>query len=248
MKYPLITAVMVTLGRLDRVRTSYSHFKRQTYPNKKLLIVTDGREDEHNALKSLVRRDQELIVLHVGEKRTLGELRNLSIEYAPSDLSIQWDDDDWYGPSRIMEQYEGLGTGKAVLLKEQLHFFADTSEVGWTADRSGIEGTLLLDRSCGLKYPAERRGEDSVLKKALRSRGLVNIVKGGVCYCRTYHGSNTWDRDHHVKRIKRLGKKKSEIDMAAMREAAKLYGWGKEWKPMFGSSSTDIVQLSLAPK
>lgn len=236
MKYPTITAVMVTLGRIDLVRQSYNHFKRQTYPNKKMLIVTDGGLPEHNALKKMVKVDPDLIILHVGEKKTLGELRNLSVEYAPSDLSIQWDDDDWYGPTRIMEQYKGLKDHKAIMIREQLHYFKDTNEVGWTVDRYGIQGTLLFDRRCGLTYPAERRGEDSVLKKALQLKGYLGLVQGGICYCRTYHGGNTWDRGHHIERIKMMGKSEANMDMKKMKEAAKLYKWPKGWKPLFGNA------------
>ena len=232
MKYPTITAVMVTLGRMKLVKESYSHFKNQTYPSKKMLIVTDGKEKEHEALKAMVRKDKSLMVLHVEERKTLGELRNISIEYAPSDLSIQWDDDDWYGPTRIMEQFRGLKDNQAVMLTEQLHYFRDTKQVGWTIDNTGIEGTLLLDRRCGLHYPAERRGEDTVLKKALRSRNILGLVNGGTCYCRTYHGNNTWDREHHVQRIRESGKKK--INKEKLDEAAKLYSWGKTWKPLYG--------------
>src|ERR1700753_2069997 len=105
-KYPTITAVMVTKGRLSLVRESYACFKQQTYPSKKMLIVTDGNKKEHEALKKLVKTDKDLTIMHVDGKRTLGELRNLSIEYAPSDLTIQWDDDDWYGPTRIMNQFK----------------------------------------------------------------------------------------------------------------------------------------------
>ncbi len=235
MKYPMITAVMVTKGRLPLVKQSYACFKHQIYPNKKLLIVTDGTKKEHETFKKMVSSDREIMVLHVEQQKTLGELRNLSIEYAPSDLSIQWDDDDWYGPSRIMDQFKGLKDYKAVMLTEQLHYFRDTNEVGWTADRSGIEGTLLLDRNTGVSYPLERRGEDTVVKKLLRNKNMLNLVRGGICYCRTYHGSNTWDREHHIKRIKQIGKK--HINMDKLKEAAKIYRWKHGWTVLEGQRS-----------
>lgn len=235
MKYPTITAVMVTLGRMDLIQESYACFKKQTYPSKKMLVVTDCSKNGHDALKSLVRKDKELLVLHLKDKKTLGELRNLSIEYAPSNLSIQWDDDDWYSPTRMMDQFKGLQKGyKAVMLKEQLHYFRDTKQVGWTVDKHGIEGTLLLDRRCGVQYPSERRGEDTVLKKALRRKGLLGLVKGGICYCRTYHGNNTWDRKHHIQRIREIGKTEAEMNKNKLKEAALLYNWEEGWEPIYG--------------
>lgn len=229
MACPTITALMVTLGRTELVKESYKYFREQTYPAKKLLVVTDGEDREHEFLKSLARLDKNVTVLHVGgPRKILGELRNLSIKYSPSDLSIQWDDDDWYGPTRIMDQFKGLGTGQAVMLQEQLHYFRDTNQVAWTVDSSGVEGTLLLDRRCGLKYPLEKRGEDTVLKKALQVSNLLNLVPGGTCYCRTYHGNNTWDREHHVRRVQEIGKK--QLDKEKLLEAAKFYNWKKGWK------------------
>lgn len=240
-KYPPITAIMVTLGRGDMVAESYRCFQKQTYPDKKLLIVTDCVDDSYEMLKDLARHDKSVTVLHTGvEKKTLGELRNVGLDYA-TDLSIQWDDDDWYAPNRIMLQWEKMAENpeaKAVMLTEQLHYFRDTGQVGWTVDSRGIEGTILFDKNCGLKYPSSRRGEDTVLKQDLIRRNMLVLANGGICYCRTYHGSNTWERDHHVRRIRSLGKTQKQMDMSKMREAAELYGWRKDWTPIYGRSVT----------
>lgn len=230
---PTITAVMVTLGKTEFVCKSYSYFNQQTYPSKKLLIVTDGSPEEHRALQDIAKKDRRVSVLHVGDggyKMTLGELRNLSIEHATSDLTIQWDDDDWYGPTRIMEQWQGLGSAKAVMLMEQLHYFRDTGEVAWTVDPTGIQGTLLLDRRCGLRYPPQRRGEDTVLKDKLSALKLLNLVEGGTCYCRTYHGNNTWGRKHHTNRCKNFSKNKDQVNKELLSKTAKFYNWREDWK------------------
>lgn len=229
---PTITAVMVTLGNIEFVYKSYHYFCQQNYPAKKLLIVTDSQSEEHSAMQDIALKDKKVSVLHVGNgyKMTLGELRNLSIEYAPSNLTIQWDDDDWYGPTRIMDQWKGLGNAKAVMLKEQLHYFRDTGEVAWTVDPTGIQGTLLLDRRCGFRYPAQRRGEDTILKDKLDAAKMLNLVDGGTCYCRTYHGNNTWDRKHHTNRCKNFSKDKDKINKELLDKAAKFYNWREDWK------------------
>ena len=222
MKHPTITAVMVTTGRLKLVHESYKFFAKQTYLEKKLLIVTDCDEKPYAEIKEIAHKDKEVLVLYVGsnERQTLGDLRNLSLEHAPSDLSIQWDDDDWYGPTRIMDQWLGLKDAKAVMLTQQLHFFRDTKQVALVNDYTGIEGTLLFDRRCGLRYPGERRGEDTVLKKQLKEKNLVNLIPGGLCYCRTYHGDNTWERGHHMGRVVRMNK---PITKAQLKEAERIY-------------------------
>lgn len=236
MKCPTITALMITKNRLPFVADSYRDFQQQTYPAKKLLIVTDGDEKEHTYLKAMARKDKNLTIIHLnGAARTLGELRNIAIEQASSDLSIQWDDDDRYGPTRMTEQWEGLQGQQAALLTEQLHYFKDTAEVAWVVDPTGIEGTLLLDRRCGLRYPRHRRGEDTVLKRALRDHDRLQLVQGGVCYCRVYHGGNTWDHAHHVERVKKLGKTKAQLDLQQLAKVAISYEWKPTWKPIYGT-------------
>ena len=41
-------------------------------------------------------------------KLTLGELRNLSVQYAQGEYVCQWDDDDYYSPLRLYEQYVNI--------------------------------------------------------------------------------------------------------------------------------------------
>ncbi len=234
---PTITAIMITRGRIDLVRQSYLSFKHQTYPAKKLLIVTDGREKAD--VKHLARTDRDVMILHAnGTGKTLGQLRNLALAYA-SDLSIQWDDDDWYGPTRMVHQWQALENGKsAVMLTEQLHYFRDTGQVGWTVDSTGIEGTILFDKRCPARYPAWKRGEDTALKAELQRQNLLALAPGGACYCRTYHGDNTWDRNHHVNRIRAIGKTATQLqeDWEQLEAAARWYGWRSDWRPLAGTS------------
>lgn len=221
---------MVTMGRLELIKESYQCFTNQTYPNKKLLIVVDGYDKD--AVKILAKQDKRVSVLHIeSTSKTLGELRNISLTYSPSSIICQWDDDDWYAPNRMMDQFLGLKQGKsAVMLTEQLHYFRDTAEVGWSVDKSGIEGTILFDKRCGIRYPEKRLGEDTVLKGELYKRQLISLIPGGISYCRTYHGENAWGRKHHVERIKALGK--PNLKREHLLEAAKLYKWRDDWKPI----------------
>src|SRR5258708_27122440 len=117
MTFPTITALMITKGDPNLVFQSYGCFDRQTYPNKKLLIVTNGWENQE--FKDLTKQDRRVAVLHTDDRsKTLGELRNLSLTYA-THLSLQFDDDDLCDPSRMFLQYQALGKAKATMLTEQ---------------------------------------------------------------------------------------------------------------------------------
>jgi hypothetical protein len=55
---PLITAIMVTKGDINLINQSYGCFQRQTYPNKKLLIITDCQDE-------FVIEDEEVEILTI---------------------------------------------------------------------------------------------------------------------------------------------------------------------------------------
>jgi glycosyltransferase involved in cell wall biosynthesis len=224
--YPPITAVMVTIGRRELISESYRCFLNQTYPNKKLLIVPDPAGYEMVA--RLPETDPWVSVLKIDSKLTVGACRNLGLQHSTTDLTIQWDDDDWYAPERMMTQWRALRQSKAVMLIEQLHYFRDTAQVAWTVDPTGIEGTVLLDRRCGVQYPDQQKGEDTVLKHELIRRGLLTLIPGGTLYCRTYHGSNSWERSHHIRRVQFLGKS----GLKKFQEGYKMYPWRDDWTPL----------------
>jgi glycosyltransferase involved in cell wall biosynthesis len=231
MKYPLITALMVTTGRLNLIKESYKDFTKQTYPNKKLLIVTDCEEERHEALKLIAKEDTRIKIVYVKSPtaKSLGELRNIALDLG-SNLSIQWDDDDRFSADRIMIQYNGLKKASAVLLADQFHYFMQANKVAWTEDQTGIQGTLLFDKKCGLKYPAEKLGEDTLLKNQLLEKDLINVVLSNGCYCRRYHGQNVWDLKHHLNRAKNFSKPVSTIDGKDLAKAAEVYNWTPGWK------------------
>jgi len=247
MMSPEITALLLTRDRLEMTRVSYLMFTKQTYPNKKLLILSDGEPDEIAALNEYTS-DARVTLLTTASGKTLGELRNIAVSHA-SDLSIQWDSDDWYGTDRMQVKYDALGDKAAVLLLEQLHYIADTNEVGWVIDPSGIEGTVLLDRRCGFQYPHISIREDTALKLQLQQLELINVVPGGICYCRVFHGKNTWDRQHHLNRISRRGKTASqlELDWDQLEHAARIYGWPAGWKVVGGNSEMAADNLRYKP-
>lgn len=236
-KQPIITALMISKGNINLVRESYNCFVRQNYPAKRLLIVTDCTPKVLRALIELTKNNREVSILHVKDKLTLGELRNLSLKHSPSDLTIQWDDDDWFAPNRMSLQYLMLHNKTAVLLTEQLHYFRNSNEVALIKDFSGIEGTILLNRASGFKYPSLRAGEDTVLKQELVRKNAVTLVSGGFCYCRTYHGNNTWDLEHHLQRVTKL---QQHAPMSFYEEAAKIYSWPPGWKILTPSGRSGV--------
>ena len=214
---PFISCLMVTLDRLRRVKEAVRCYLDQTYPNRELVIVTDGRPTFQRAvaghLESLGRDDLRLITVE-DAGRTLGSLRNLALAEARGDWFCQWDDDDLYHPQRLAVQAEHLAAedAHACFLSDQLQFHWSGRRmrwVDWSRDDTFpfyhriIPGTIMARCDGRFTYPEDgasaRRGEDSAYQDALFTRVKVTTLSGaGHLYVYSYHGRNTFPEEHHA--------------------------------------------------
>ncbi len=213
---PKISCLTVTLNRLVQLKQAIRCYCDQTYPNRELVIVTEGTQRYRQAiadyLQALGRSDIRLVPLE-GGPYNLGKVRNRALDAAAGELICQWDDDDLYHPERLRLQYEQMAheQAQACYMTDQLHFFARERELYWIDWRRGghstgvwelIPGTLMMARDSRFRYPETGpdalAGEDTALLNALY--GQVKIARlrdAGHLYIYTYHGSNTYSGDHH---------------------------------------------------
>lgn len=209
-----VTAVMITgktPGHEKWARAAARCFLEQTYPagHRELLIVNDGvyRMDdlgEHvdGSGRPLVRE----VKIPPG-KHKLGDLRNTGIEESWGDYIIQWDDDDWHGPTRMELQSGPLAADRSrtcTFINRQLRYsFPRNSAKTFTTNR--IHGTIM-HRKCDIRYPSRGMMEDTdFMQKCITSYGLDSIVDIDVpreecdrIYIRFHHGDdqNTWPAAH----------------------------------------------------
>lgn len=217
----LVTCLMVTLavpGRLVHVRASIAAFIQQSHHLKELLIVVNGGTDTArrilvNYILSLGRSDIR-IVEPLGD-RTLGELRNISIECASGEVLCQWDDDDLYHPERIERQLAALlqAEQQAVYLQDIMQLVSSSRSLYWTnwhATEAGCHpGTLMAWRTASIHYsttgPTARLGEDMMVALGLRTSGGVGLLMNMPhLFIYVSHGDNSWDQDHHRMLAKEL--------------------------------------------
>jgi glycosyltransferase involved in cell wall biosynthesis len=169
-------------------------FVAQTYPRKELLIVNDS---EHPLLYDTEWSSSANIhELLVPCQDTLGDLRNLAIEYAVGDLIIQWDDDDLSAPNRIEAQLRRHRPGHAVLLTNEVHYDVQTqwgfanSAYKWIV--RGFPGTVLHDRNVPWRYPSSKVGEDTEFVQNFQRIGkLICVENCPSMHIRLFHGWNT---------------------------------------------------------
>jgi glycosyltransferase involved in cell wall biosynthesis len=202
---PRISCLMVTADRRNLAERSVDCFLSQHYPNRELVVVDDGAEDYTPILAAI---PPERLIHHRLVKdpaRTLGELRNLSLDLARGDLLAQWDDDDWFDPERLTRQYAALG-GKAACWTHATLVHLDDPQ--WLERpyighiQGGAPSTILHVRDDAIRYPSERKGEDSTYRDDWGRRGAVTMgTEWSALLIRCFHGSNTWERDHFTRRV-----------------------------------------------
>lgn len=196
---PLVSCLMVTRGDLDLVQYSVACYRRQTYPRRELVVVTDAEavRPVEDFLRARGVPDSGVIGVAPKPGLTLGDLRNIAVAHARGDIMVQWDDDDLFDPRRI----EGL---VAVLTQsEAAAAFLSRWLVWWPERRIAAvsnqriwEGSMAVWRDCMPVYPAAPRGEDSAVVDCLARHHTVALIDLPCQYVYAVTGRNTWTVAH----------------------------------------------------
>jgi len=110
-KEPLVSCLCVTRNRVQMLSRAISCFLDQSYPARELVVVYE--DDDAATRKYLLDFDEPSvrpIMVASSPKLTLGALRNISIQSSRGFFVAQWDDDDWYAPTRLAEQIKAIRT------------------------------------------------------------------------------------------------------------------------------------------
>ena len=104
----LVSCLCVSRNKPEIVNLSLETFLNQTYKNKELIFVYEDNNQYIDIIKSTFNSKLiKYIEVPSIPKKTLGELRNISIDKSNGTILLQWDDDDIYHKTRILSQYTG---------------------------------------------------------------------------------------------------------------------------------------------
>lgn len=205
-RYPLISCLSVTRGRVKQLETSIECFKAQTYPNLELVVVYEDNDVTMKSFHSSYYQlggDERVRFSCVSvrpNKRPLGWLRNHSISEARGKYITQWDDDDWYHQDRIMYMYNFMIAckKKVVFLRNWIVLDKGRYVIYMGEDRVW-EGSILADRVYLYQiggYSLDVRGEDTALVRKLKRTHEYATINAPWLYIYVVHGGNTWNRSH----------------------------------------------------
>lgn len=199
---PLVSCIMPTYDRRPFIPLALSCFHRQTYPNRELIIVDDGKD----RIGDLVRDEPGVRYVRVHQHLPIGTKRNLACTEARGEIVAHWDDDDWYSADRLERQVALLVRGDADITGLDNRFVLQVPERRfWTVDPALHRamftgdvhgGTLVFRRSIwtsGIRYQEVRVAEDAILLRQAAARGhrLLKVENhGSFVYVR--HSKNAW--------------------------------------------------------
>lgn len=205
---PRVSCVMVTADRPKLVRRAISCYLKQTYPYKELVVLDNGNKRIEHLLNEVP--SSELIYKKVDRTPDLilGDIRNTALNMAKGDFIIpQWDDDDWYHPSRIQIQVDILlkGHDACALHGTLMHVentpFFNSPYIGLLPN--GVPPTIMHKRDDSIQYPSLPRTEDTVYVNEWRNKSFYMLPASySYLYIRSFHGANTWEVDHFLRRMR----------------------------------------------
>ena len=194
----LVSCLCVTRDRVPLLRRAVACFVAQTHPARELVVLFESDDSATRDYLASVS-DPRIRALEVPArpKRSLGALRNLSVQAAAGRYLAQWDDDDWYAPARLASQLAALQAGQrpACVLARWILFDAVTG-AAYLSARRNWEGSLLAEVVALPAYADLSRREDAPVLEQMAVEGKLVVLDQPWLIVYTHHGNNTWERSH----------------------------------------------------
>lgn len=224
--YPLISCVCVTRNRVRMLRRAVACFASQTYPVRELVIVFESDDPEtREYVETLTSPAIRVVEARIPPRFSLGILRNLAVQCSRGYYVAQWDDDDWYAPSRLMEQVGAIrSSGRPACVLSRWLMYDTLSDTAYLSGQRMWEGSLVVERSVMPSYPDLPRGEDSVAIEALSALNQLVALDRPDVYIYTIHSANTWHREHWLSKLRPFANPLAPDLQERVRQALSAYG------------------------
>ena len=186
--------------RLSMARKSIQNFKQQTYKNKNLIILNQSKE---RLIKKESKDTTVLEVLVDKEDKTLGELRNMSLQFVPPNaIWTTWDDDDYRSSNYIKKMVHIMNKNKAEFLMFQNRIeYNKTNNFSFKMTMKSGFMTFFSVHNPFLEYEHVSTSEDVKVKNyALKHMKTYIYDNDPKMYIRLIHDDNTSIYVHNKKK------------------------------------------------
>jgi hypothetical protein len=199
---PAVSCLMPTYNRRQFAERAIGFFLEQDYANRELVIVDDGEDP----IADLVPPGVAIRYHRLAARATIGTKRELACRLADGELLIQWDDDDWYGPSRLRRQVAPLVAGCADITGILHGCLLDLNTFRFWKGQPPLHegdlhalivaGTLAYTQPAWREaggYPDRSIGEEVALLQGIIDGGgrVAPILSDGIYIC-VRHAANSW--------------------------------------------------------
>jgi hypothetical protein len=175
--------------RIDFAKKSIQNFKDQTHESKHLIILNQSKE-------KLVLDDHPSILEVFVEKgnKSLGELRNMSLQFVPPNaIWTTWDDDDWRAPKYIATMVNTMNKERANFLMFQNRIeYNSLNDYSFQLSLKNGLMTFFSVYNKNLQYEHVSTSEDLKVKKYAMKHIKTHIYNNDpTLYIRLIHKNNT---------------------------------------------------------
>jgi len=193
-KFPLVSCIMVTTAkRIKYIPLALRVWWEQTYANSELIIVT---EDDLSDFIPVHPRIKVILC----EPATVGKKRNIACNAAKGEIIVHFDDDDWYGPTRVEDYVKLLIKNSDIYVigyNRARYYEVDTKIARtYTFPRKWVSGSSLCYRKSFWetnKFPDISVGEDNAFIEKTPPIRIMSL-DGYDSHILRDHNENTWNR------------------------------------------------------
>eukprot|EP01050_Picozoa_sp_SAG11_P025203 SAG11_NODE_5608_length_1510_cov_1.308292_2_plen_404_part_00 len=215
---PSVCIMVPTNGRPEFVAHALAMIEKQDYPRLPMAVVVVDDSAPGLQAQPQAHSDRiEVQYLRPMQQMAVGAKRNLAAATCRADVVVHWDDDDFFGPRRLLEQLGPIARNEAdvTVFEHKFTYFLQKDEAfavnnvvvpSWGPHFGTLVWRRALFAKQQVRFPNTSRAEDyGFAQDAVRAGAKLALVDsdsdggGAKHFVCVRHTQNTWvwsDRDY----------------------------------------------------
>lgn len=202
-------SVICPTNKANSFENILNNFKSQDYDPKELIIGLNY-DIKIDYIKNKITNEDNIKILPLGSRRTLGECLNISIEHAKYPIIAKFDDDDYYSPQYLSDMEKLFSDENIQIVGKACYYVYFTKKKIIGLMNAGREN-MFVDRVAGatltfrkevfqsVKFPHLNLGEDVKFCQLAKRKGykIYSTNRFHYVYIRNMRYKHTWKIDNN---------------------------------------------------